>query len=137
MVLVQQPNVGYQRYIFDRGQLEYPGPPGGSYMRTNSVPLPANSEGSHFLLLRVDYNNGVSETDENNNVLALAVTNLPDLRPLALQLTNTAVSGEALGLIITVTNQGTGIAAGIWSDSVYLSTNAIWDVSDASLGGYT
>ncbi len=111
-------------------------PAGGSYGRTNTIAVPTGVEGSQYLLFRSDYNNAVAEADESNNLIAVAVTNVPDLRPISIELTNGAVSGKSVTLITTITNQGSGIAGGFWSDYVYVSSDATWSSNDLQLTPY-
>ncbi|MEI7902758.1 MAG: CARDB domain-containing protein, partial [bacterium] len=58
----------------------------------------------------------------------------PDLMPVTLAWTNESVAGKPLTMVGTVTNRGNDTALASWSDLVYLSSNAVWDAQDVSLG---
>src|SRR5438132_1755046 len=49
--------------------------PGASYTQTVQTGLPSVSPGNYFLILRVDANNDLVESDETNNTLVTALTN--------------------------------------------------------------
>ncbi len=102
----------------------------GSYRRTNIVRLPVVESGTYYLFLRADTYDGVYESDERNNLLAVSITfnsQPPDLAPVALQApsTLTAPPYPTVMVVWGVTNQGTGEALGnsSWPDQLYLSTN--------------
>jgi PKD repeat protein len=95
--------------------------------------------GSYFLLISVDYQGSIAETDTTNNVwpIPLTITG-PDLVPTALNPSATSAHiGETITLSWTVKNQGTGpVPAGVYSyssDEVYLSLDTVWDSSDQFL----
>ena len=48
--------------------------PGASYTQTVQTGLPSVSPGNYFLILRVDANNDLVESDETNNTLVTAIT---------------------------------------------------------------
>ena len=45
-----------------------------------------------------------------------------------------ALAGQDISITYQVTNNGSNSAAGIWYDSLYLSTTQTWNVNDPFLG---
>ncbi len=93
-------------------------------------------------MLKTDDQDGLPESDENNNVLVAPVTfqlSLSDLAPLALQaprsLTNSAY--PLMTLVTGVTNQGPGSVEasplGGWGDLVFLSKHPVLDGTEMSV----
>lgn len=103
-------------------------PASNSYaLSTVLLSAPTNAKGPCYLVLWVNRTNAPSESNTNNNCLALPVTSIPDLEPLSVETTNlAAAAGESFKVVTTVTNRGAGVAAGNWTDSLYLSTNQVW-----------
>jgi hypothetical protein len=113
-------------------------PPGGTYQRTNTVTLPAQS-GTYWLIFQANDYGFLYETDTNNNTLTssvpISLTVYPatptDLAPVKLAaLTNRVVfhapnpqSPPSVPVVYAVTNEG-GTAFGSWVDVVSISTNA-------------
>ncbi|HXG47645.1 MAG TPA: hypothetical protein VNO52_08475, partial [Methylomirabilota bacterium] len=52
---------------------------------------------------------------------------LPDLRPVAIQFTNTALTDALLPISFVVSNSGLALAEGLWLDRVYLATSPVGD----------
>jgi large repetitive protein len=110
--------------------------PARSYWVTNSIRVPVTSSGSYFLIFKTDPFNEAYESNTNNNfvVVPIAFTiQPPDLAPVALQVPD-SISGPPYPSVTftwAVTNQGIGAAVGYdyWSDSLYISTNAVFDSS--------
>lgn len=111
---------------------------GGTYSNAVYVTMPENlADGTYYLIARTDYFGEISESNEDNNTLALAF----NLRSANLQVTDlTAPDAAATGQQITVewTTQNTGSARadGNWYDRVYFSADAVFDGSDTYLGDY-
>ncbi|MBD2200392.1 MULTISPECIES: CARDB domain-containing protein [Calothrix] len=106
--------------------------PGSSFTSTQEVVLPSSvSAGDRYLLFVADSYNYQGESNEDNNVLAKAITiNAPDLVVSAVSAPSSATIGETISVSWTVTNQGTVTASADWYDEVYFSSNAIFDGSD-------
>ncbi|MBG1265632.1 CARDB domain-containing protein [Nostoc sp. WHI] len=112
---------------------------GDSYTTTADIYIPSqytnNSDGSNviligdrYLLFVTDGSKSQSETNENNNVFAQAITlTAPDLIVTAANAPNTATLGEAISVSWTVTNQGTVPAFADWYDSVYFSADQFFN----------
>ncbi|MCX6926765.1 MAG: hypothetical protein NT154_26705, partial [Verrucomicrobia bacterium] len=117
-----------------------PMPPGSSYWQTNTVQLPVVTNGTYYLIFRVDSYNNVFESDESNNVVvAPVIFNIlpPDLVPLVPVTSLVLTSSPQPNLTLTwgVTNQGIGPAIGNWqwADIVYFSPDPVLDNSDQSM----
>jgi len=112
-------------------------PAGGSYWRTNTVELPLTDSGTYYLIFRADASGYVTESDEQNNVLAVPFTfnpTPPDLTPISFQAPS-VVSGRpnpGVTLVWGVTNRGVGPVDGSrdWHDRVYLSGSATLNGSE-------
>jgi subtilase family serine protease len=116
--------------------------PAQSYWLTNSIRVPVTSSGSYFLIFKTDPFNEVYESNTNNNfvVVPIAFTiQPPDLAPVALQVPGNLTGPPYPSVTFTwaVTNQGLGAAVGYdyWSDSLYISTNAVFDSSAVFVTG--
>lgn len=110
-------------------------PAGGSFWRTNSIFLPAVPSGSYYLLLNVNGDFAVPESNYANNLIVTPITlnvTLPDLATFAWQVpaTVTSTPWPTVTLVAGVTNQGVGTALGGslgWDDGFYLSTTPFLD----------
>jgi subtilase family serine protease len=116
--------------------------PAQSYWVTNSIRVPVTSSGSYFLMLKTDPFNEAYESNTNNNFVAvpIAFTILPpDLAPVVLQVPGNITGPPYPSVTFTwaVTNQGIGAAIGYdyWYDSLYISTNAVFDASAVFVTG--
>jgi subtilase family serine protease len=124
-----------QDTYLNQGSRSQPVNAGGSYTWTNTLTLSQWQPGSYYLIVKTDNNSFLFESNEGNNTLAFPVTlTAPDLVPTNLTWTGEAVAGKPLTLVGVVTNQGNGMAVSSWSDYVYMSSNAVWDAQDVSLG---
>jgi subtilase family serine protease len=114
---------------------------GTSYQQTQSVSLPEVAPGTYYLLLRVDEQGYIAESNEANNRRAFEFTiAAPDLVPTALTSPNSARRIEQIEVSWTVVNTGAAQAdaetSGGWYDHIYFSTDAILDNSDSELGSW-
>ena len=97
---------------------------GGSYVINRSVMLPAASEGSYYLIFKVDADEDQGETDENDNTYSLAITlGTADLEMTAATSPATGGIGETIGVSWTVENPSDRTAEGDWHDAIYVSTD--------------
>ncbi|MCM0593810.1 MAG: CARDB domain-containing protein [Gloeotrichia echinulata DEX184] len=102
---------------------------GASYTVNQNVTLPNTATGSRYLLFVADRNNNQGETNETNNVQAVAINlNAPDLVVSSITAPVEALSGQQIEIAWTITNQGNADATGTWTDNVYLS-------NDGTIGG--
>jgi CARDB/Immunoglobulin domain len=113
--------------------------PDGSYAWTNSVNLPQVPAGTYYLFVVVDdpsvYGDVVYEVTKTNNVspaIALSAVT-PDLAPVSVGLPASGVAGTSIQVSCVVTNQGTGSASGPWADGIYFTSNAVPNVTNATL----
>ncbi|MFH1842063.1 MAG: CARDB domain-containing protein [bacterium] len=121
---------------------------GGAYVvnRTLTVPTDMPTEAYYVFVItdpaRYTVTGDLFEgTNERNNDLASAVPMVIELPPPTdLVVTDILVPaqarvGEPVHFEWTVTNQSIDVpAAGTWTDSLFLSTDATWDIADRPLG---
>ena len=85
----------------------------------------------------------VVESNESNNSRASAVPMLIDLPPPtdlqvdSVVVPSNATVGSSVSVGYTESNHGDQPATGIWTDGVYLSSDAVWDYGDIQLGTVT
>ncbi|MHB8956711.1 MAG: putative Ig domain-containing protein [Pirellulaceae bacterium] len=123
---------------------------GESYTRTLSVMAPKDLLGPYYVFVIADpvrylprgqvVEGSSEDSHEYNNDRASAVPLLiefpppSDLEVTEIAAAGTAVSGTAVPISWTVTNSASKAARGTWSDSVYLSSDAVWDIRDRLIG---
>ncbi|WP_422665759.1 CARDB domain-containing protein (plasmid) [Anabaena sp. PCC 7938] len=108
--------------------------PGGSYNIAKQITVPNTATGNRYLLFVADRTNSQSETNESNNVKAVAIAlGSVDLVPTITSSPTTATSGTTVSLEWLVTNTGSVEAPGNWTDRIYLSTDNQFDTSDIFL----
>ncbi|MCL4830789.1 MAG: hypothetical protein KJZ86_00060, partial [Caldilineaceae bacterium] len=103
---------------------------GTSYTSTLWVNLPAGTTSEYYLIVRVDYGGALLESNETNNTRADPIT-VPDLAATSVQVLE--LSGYDANVRWVVSNPSTMTVQGMWSDAIYLSTDAIWDNADTYL----
>jgi hypothetical protein len=97
---------------------------GGGYTITRNITLPSTGTGGRYLLFVADELGYQLETDETNNVRAVAINlSAPDLVVSNITAPTAAVSGQQVEVVWTLTNQGLVDATGTWTDAVYLSSD--------------
>ena len=108
--------------------------PGESYQVTQQFSLPTDLSGEGFLLFEIDNGTTQLETDETDN-LAASPLSIPsaELEAVSFTAQDTAVSGDSIDVTWTVANNGPGSAVAAWNDSIYLSTDDVWDEQDTLL----
>jgi subtilase family serine protease len=108
--------------------------PGVSHTGSVGVTIPAGTAaGTYFLMARVDAGDLLIETVEENNVQGMLVQIGPDLVVSAITAPLAVEAGASFTVTDTIKNQGGG-AAGASTTTFFLSTNAVVDAGDASLG---
>ncbi|MBX0291189.1 T9SS type A sorting domain-containing protein [Hymenobacter sp. HSC-4F20] len=110
---------------------------GYSDYRSISTNLPANTNpGNYYILFVADYQSIVAESNETNNVTAVALSVVPpslDLTVSQAQLSQTtALAGSFINYSSYVYNQG-NTAAPVSGQGVYLSTDATFSANDVQL----
>jgi len=123
------------RYSWEHG----PVAPGEAYWRTNTLRLPIVTSGTYYFFLRIDHNQSLIESDEENNVYVAKATftiQSPDLAPLVPDLppTFTGPPNPNLTVVWGVTNTGPGLARPFWQDAVFFSKDPVIDWSDTCVG---
>nr|NCR88478.1 hypothetical protein [Microcystis aeruginosa G13-10] len=114
---------------------------GASYSRSELVTIPFNfTSGDYHLFVVTDANQNVYEASgENNNSSAAipiqVVRRTPDLQVTQITAPSTAVSGQPFTVTWKVENLGENTTnVSYWYDEVFLSTDAILNQGDLSLG---
>ncbi|MDZ7970800.1 MAG: CARDB domain-containing protein [Nostoc sp. DedSLP03] len=105
---------------------------GETYSQSQNFILPQNTgSGKWYVLLVVDYDNYQVETSDANNVYAIPINiAVPDLTITNSNGPTTAAVGETVAVSWTVKNLADVSAAAERYDSVYLSDDAKFDVTD-------
>ncbi len=107
---------------------------GGSYTVNQNIAIPQTRTGDRFLLFAVDRNDLQSETDREDNLLALPIAlRDPDVDLVITDTTapDSVALGDNVDISWTVANQGTTTATTNWFDRIYISDDEILDNSDA------
>jgi subtilase family serine protease len=118
---------------------------GDSYSVDRTLTVPTDLSGPFYVFVITDPSRngqgGVFEGGlDNNNSLASTQPLLLEVPPPAdleinnITLPRTALSGDNITLNWQGSNNGPNAATGNWSDAVYLSTDAVWDIEDLPLG---
>ena len=125
------------------GYLQHEGALGGgaSYTAATDVAVPSGLAGQYYIFIRADRNNQLAESNENNNSSIPKPVSLQFAPPSDLIVTNViqpaaASPGESATFNWTVQNIGANPATGLWTDTVYLSTDQTWDIGDVLVGRY-
>ena len=130
------------------GYVEYSGglAAGGSYAVNTSASIPGNLLGSYYVFVVTDpirktaIGSVFEHLNERNNDRASdqpLVIELPpptDIEVTAVVVPSSGTTGEPVAIEWTVKNQSGEPATGTWSDAVYLSSDATWDISDRPMG---
>jgi subtilase family serine protease len=113
--------------------------PGGVEWFTNQVTLPITTNGQYYILVNVNANNGLHESNVGNDVVAVAISyvmEFPDLAPITLQAPNvlTVPPDPWVTIVWGVTNQGLGVATAewpwyLWYDNLWVSTSSHLDTN--------
>ena len=113
---------------------------GATYDVTANFNVPRGLAGPFYVFVVVDRGNYKSESNELNNVNYDRTSMLVSLVPPADLVVGTitvpanASPGFATTMTYSVMNQGDDAALGSWYDSIYISSDDLWDVGDALFG---
>lgn len=114
---------------------------GELYTETRSFTVPRGLSGRFYVFGVADSGNSVFERNAEQNNVAFDPTSVEvQLAPPADLVVGTVtvpangVPGQNATISYTVTNQGTNAALGSWNDSIYLSSDAQWDIGDTFFG---
>lgn len=124
------------------GVYRHPSPLAGGESRTvqATFTVPAHLSGPYYVFVVSDRNNELLETDESDNrgvdTQAMVITLAPpaDLVVANVEVPSSGSPGVPALIRWTVRNQGSNTARGGWYDSVYLSSDAQWDIHDLLIG---
>ena len=104
----------------------------GTYSRNETVALPILpnlKSGNYFLVAVADGGNALAESRETNNTavasIGLTLPPLPDLTIADLSSPTNALPGGVLSLAWMITNAGTAMATGVWSESVFIAATNV------------
>lgn len=125
--------------VIDFVNREAPLAGGASYTVNRSVAIPSGLTGEYKIFVIADRNNAVVESVETNNISSPLTVELQLPPPAELNITNisvpaTAILGENAAFQWTVQNSSANGINAVWQDSVYLSTDQVWDSGDALIG---
>lgn len=124
------------------GQVEHRGvlEPPESYTAEGEFPIPPGVSGPHFLFVSSSVREEPQETrSDNHSAVAVTVASPPpdvDLEVSEILVASSGVLGERAQVTWSITNHGAQAAAGRWSDSLYLSRDAAWDIEDRFIGRF-
>ena len=103
-----------------------------------SFRIPDGISGKYYLFGIVDSNDAIYERDGEGNNTAMDATAVQITQPTPVDLVagvitvpENALPGALASISYTVTNESEQAVTGQWSDSIYLSSDAVWDVGDA------
>lgn len=115
-----------------------------SYTETATFTIPQGLSGPFYVFVATDSNNRITEPDgELNNAnydltpVEVVLPPDPDLIDLVagtITVPANGVPGQEATITYTVNNEGAEGAIGSWFDSVYLSADDQWDISDPLFG---
>lgn len=107
---------------------------GVNYSESLQVFVPQGITAQYYVFVRTDRRNNVAESNENNNSAADGVvfdlTPPADLIVSSVESISNATPGEPVTFNWVVQNIGANPAPSIWNDTIYLSTDQTWDISD-------
>ncbi|TVS15269.1 MAG: tandem-95 repeat protein, partial [Planctomycetaceae bacterium] len=121
--------------------------PGESYEIVRTLRAPVDLDGPYYVFVITDpvkanqprgkVFEGAHEQNNATPSAAMVIEQPPptDLQVTAIVIPNSARTGETVRIEWTVTNvHSETMAQGTWTDAVYLSTDAVWDISDRLIG---
>ncbi|RYD85586.1 MAG: APHP domain-containing protein, partial [Verrucomicrobiaceae bacterium] len=121
---------------------------GASYEASAHLRVPRDLSGPFYIFVVTDParyapRGEVFEGNEVNNATATAqpvIINLPppsDLQVDSITIPSTGRVNEKVTITWTGSNHADPVAAGTWTDAVYLSKDGVWDINDKPLGRAT
>jgi YD repeat-containing protein len=113
-------------------------PANGDAVFNQSFRIPDGISGKYYVFGIVDSNNAIYERggEGNNNAMDATAVQITMQTPVDLvagviTVPENGVPGAQVSIDYTVKNQSAQAVTGQWSDSIYLSSDAVWDVGDA------
>jgi subtilase family serine protease len=117
---------------------------GQSVVRQQTITLPVDLSGDHWVIVQTNADNQFAEAPTNNNTtvddraIDVRLSPLPNLQVSSVTAPPTAFSRQDAVIEWTVTNTGNGAtSAPYWYDAVWLSLDNTLDNSDTFLGSVT
>ena len=111
---------------------------------SRQLDVPLGTSGAYFVLVRTDANDHVwedqAEGDNDASSGSLTQIELPPVTDLVVQevLTSGAVlRGAQATFDWVLRNDGADLLSGAWTDSLYLSSDEVWDAGDRLFGHFT
>ncbi len=130
-------------------------PVGNAVPHTFNYNMPPATTGTKYFYVISNYDSSFKETNYVNNLSAAAATSVSAATPADLIVSNVQAADSVFTIfteriIYTVTNGGSGVATGTWTDSIFISCNPAFNAATsyyigkrtqvrtvASLGTYT
>ncbi len=115
---------------------------GESYNVQATFDVPLGASGPYFAFVVTDSSDRILERDEDDNqkrdldVVDIAVPPLANLVVAAVNPPPTATLGEVARIEWQLQTTSTESVSGRWSDSLFLSSDAVWDLGDAFFGRF-
>lgn len=103
------------------------------------ITLPNGVSGSKFIFIRTNGDSTFKETSLNNNIntagapVTITLTPPADLQVSSIVMADTVSSVFGFPFKYTVTNTGSGLAAGTWKDSIFYSCNSTFGYTNTYL----
>lgn len=94
--------------------------------------LPVSTSGTRYFYVHTNFDSAFKESNPNNNISNAAATSVStaivnDLVVSNIQIADTVFSIYPANIKYTVLNNGTGITAGMWTDSIFISCSPVFN----------
>ncbi|MBK8710653.1 MAG: hypothetical protein IPL97_02035 [Niastella sp.] len=111
-------------------------PVGTPVQHSSGYTFPVSTSGTRYFYVHTNYDSSFRETNANNNISAAAATIVSagapnDLIVSSIDLADTVRSIFPTYIKYTVTNNGTGTTAGVWTDSIFISCSPVFSNATA------
>jgi len=113
---------------------------GESYTEEATFNIPFGQSGPFYVFVVTDGSKGVTESNENNNFgydsefLNVILAPPADLVLDTITIPVNGIPGQVASITYSVNNQGVNPALGSWKDTLYLSSDDVWDINDSLFG---
>jgi ELWxxDGT repeat protein len=109
-------------------------PVGNAVPHTFNYNMPPATTGTKYFYVISNYDSAFKETSYINNISAAASTSVTAATPADLIVSNVQTADSVFTvftnrIIFTVTNGGSGLATGTWTDSVFISCNPTFNAA--------
>ena len=128
-------NFKYEGYLSEQND---------GYTQLFDTMLPPGISGPYYVIVQIDSSipNHIVESDRQDNIIISAtmidiqLTPPADLIVTDITIPTNAKPGQVFEWIYQVNNQGELSAVGSWYDTLYLSTDRIWDIEDKRIARF-